>query len=72
MFSKLSDKHFTVTVDGTLIEAWAGHKSFKRKDSDRQTPPEGPGNPRIDFYGAQCSHDTLPDSKCLSHRWCDL
>src|SRR6202023_3322675 len=27
----LSDEHFT--VDGTLIEAWAGHKSFKRKDN---------------------------------------
>ncbi len=26
----LSDEHFS--VDGTLIEAWAGHKSFKRKD----------------------------------------
>src|SRR5690348_1716342 len=26
----LSEEHFT--VDGTLIEAWAGHKSFKRKD----------------------------------------
>ena len=26
----LSDEHFT--VDGTLIEAWAGQKSFKRKD----------------------------------------
>src|SRR6202451_222328 len=40
----LSDEHFT--VDGTLIEAWAGHKSFKRKDhSDSQTPPEDPGNP---------------------------
>src|SRR5436309_7562596 len=25
----MSDEHFT--VDGTLIEAWAGHKSFKRK-----------------------------------------
>src|SRR4029453_15273612 len=25
----LSDEHFT--VDGTLIEAWAGHKSFQRK-----------------------------------------
>ena len=24
------DEHFT--VDGTLIEAWAGHKSFKRKE----------------------------------------
>src|ERR671921_1991776 len=28
----LSDEHFT--VDGTLIEAWAGQKSFKRRGSD--------------------------------------
>jgi transposase len=35
----LSDEHFT--VDRTLIEAWAGHKSFKRKDNpDRRTPPD--------------------------------
>ena len=27
----MSDEHFT--VDGTLIEAWAGQKSFRRKDS---------------------------------------
>jgi len=26
----LSDEHFT--VDGTLLEAWAGAKSFRRKD----------------------------------------
>jgi hypothetical protein len=26
----MSDEHFT--VDGTLIEAWAGQKSFQRKD----------------------------------------
>jgi len=26
----LSDEHFS--VDGTLIEAWASHKSFQRKD----------------------------------------
>src|ERR1700683_231381 len=29
----LSDDHFT--VDGTLIEAWAGQKSFQRKSSDQ-------------------------------------
>jgi len=29
----LSDEHFT--VDGTLIEAWAGHKSFQREDHPR-------------------------------------
>src|SRR5215468_4728743 len=28
----MSDEHFT--VDGTLIEAWAGQKSFRRKDKD--------------------------------------
>ena len=30
----LSDEHFT--VDGTLIEAWAGQKSFKRKEDGEQ------------------------------------
>lgn len=29
----LSDEHFS--VDGTLIEAWASHKSFKPKDGDQ-------------------------------------
>jgi transposase len=29
----LSDEHFS--VDGTLIEAWASHKSFKPKDADK-------------------------------------
>ena len=33
----LSDEHFT--VDGTLIEAWAGHKSFKRKDESWPAHP---------------------------------
>ncbi len=45
----LSNEHFT--VDGTLIEAWAGHKSFKRKGDDQQTPPNDPGNPSVDFHG---------------------
>src|SRR5215467_2677127 len=36
----LSDEHFT--VDGTLIEAWAGQKSFKRKGDARQAPPDDP------------------------------
>src|SRR5512133_3465664 len=29
----MSDEHFT--VDGTLMEAWAGQKSFRRKDEDK-------------------------------------
>lgn len=49
-----SDEHFS--VDGTLIEAWASHKSFKRRDDD-QTPTEG-RNPEVDFKGQQRCNDT--------------
>ena len=47
----LSDDHFT--VDGTLIEAWAGQKSFQTK-KDAKTlklpPPQDPGsNPTVNF-----------------------
>jgi len=38
----LSDEHFT--VDGTLVEAWASLKSFKRRD-DVSGPPDDAGNP---------------------------
>ena len=51
----LSDEHFT--VDGTLLEAWASHKSFKPKDSNR-TPPEDPRNPSVDFHGQTRRNDT--------------
>jgi len=34
----LSDEHFS--VDGTLIEAWASQKSFRRKDSDDEDDGE--------------------------------
>ena len=44
----LSDEHFT--VDGTLLEAWASHKSFKPKSPDR-TPPDDPKNPTVSFHG---------------------
>jgi transposase len=51
----LSDEHFT--LDGTLIEAWAGHKSFKPKDSaDDDT--DDPGNPTVDFHGEKRTNDT--------------
>ncbi len=54
----LSDEHFT--VDGTLIEAWAGQKSFKRKDAcDSKPPPDDDrGNPSVDFHGERRSNDT--------------
>jgi transposase len=53
----LSDEHFT--VDGTLIEAAASLKSFKRRDGE---PSEGadddPGNPTVDFRGERRSNAT--------------
>jgi transposase len=65
-----SDEHFT--VDGTLVEAWAGLKSFKRKDgSDQQGPPDDPGNPTVNFHGEERSNDTHqsttdPDSRLMT------
>jgi transposase len=44
----LSDEHFS--VDGTLIEAWASHKSFKPKDDQ-----DGDGT---DFHGQKRKNDT--------------
>jgi IS5 family transposase len=44
----LSTEHFT--VDGTLIEAWAGLKSFTPKGAPAG-PPDDPGNPTVNFHG---------------------
>jgi transposase len=52
----LSDEHFS--VDGTLIEAWASHKSFQRKDQPQPPAPEDPGNPTINFHGETRKNDT--------------
>ena len=54
----LSDDHFS--VDGTLIEAWASHKSFRPKDGD-----DGDGT---NFHGQKRKNDTHqsttdPDSR---------
>jgi transposase len=55
----LSDEHFT--VDGTLLEAWAGQKSFRRID-DEQPPAasgeEGGSNPTVNFHGEKRRNDT--------------
>src|SRR5262249_47416625 len=45
----LSAEHFT--VDGTLVEAWASHKSFKPKTAPPTVPPDDPGNPTVAFRG---------------------
>jgi len=63
----LSEEHFT--VDGTLIEAWASHKSFQKKqsgdDGDGGPPPtrvcdlgDGGKNPSVDFRGEQRTNET--------------
>ena len=38
-------------MDGTLIEAAASIKSFRRRDEERRPPDDDPGNPSVDFPG---------------------
>jgi len=46
-------------VDGTLLEAWASHKSFKPKDQQPADPPSGQGrNAEADFHGEKRSNAT--------------
>jgi len=52
----LSDEHFT--VDGTLVEAWAGQKSFKPKGFREPDDTDDPGNPTVDFRGHKRSNKT--------------
>ena len=56
----LSDEHFT--VDGTLIEAWAGQKSFQRrkgKDDKLNPPPRDLGNnPTVNWHKQKRKNDT--------------
>jgi transposase len=64
-----SDEHFT--VDGTLVEAWAGQKSFRAKDgSDGPPDDDDPGNPTVNFHGEKRRNDTHqsttdPDARLL-------
>ena len=56
----LSSEHFT--VDGTLIEAWAGQKSFQRKDNGNDPlnppPPDRGSNPTVNWHKEERSNDT--------------
>jgi transposase len=52
----MSDEHFT--VDGTLLEACASLKSFKKVEGEETAPPEDPGNPTVDFHGDKRSNQT--------------
>jgi transposase len=66
----LSHEHFT--VDGTLLEAWASHKSFKPRD----TPPDRPsgGNAAVDFRGERrtnATHQSTTDPDARLYRKAD-
>jgi transposase len=62
----LSSEHFS--VDGTLIEAWASHKSFqpkrkgrpnsRKKRRERNRRDGGPRNPTVSFRGQRRLNDT--------------
>src|ERR1700747_2613391 len=51
-----SDEHFS--VDGSLLEAWAGVKSFQPKNKKSSSPPDDPGNPTVDYRGEKRSNET--------------
>src|SRR4030095_5603778 len=58
----VSDEH--CSVDGTLIQAWAGQKSFVRKGT-APPPPDDPGNPTVNFHGetrSNATHAAITDS----------
>jgi len=51
----VSSDHFS--VDGTLLEAWASHKSFQPKDGPPSVPPPG-RNAEVSFHGQRRSNAT--------------
>jgi transposase len=65
----LSDEHFT--VDGTLLEAWAGLKSFQRTAAGPPPPPDDPGNPTVNFHGetrTNATHASTTDPDAQLYR----
>jgi transposase len=55
----LSSEHFS--VDGTLLQAWASFKSFRRKDGG-DNPPDPGRNGERDFKGEKRSNETHASS----------
>ncbi len=67
----LSDEHFT--VDGTLLEAWASHKSLRPRDSGTDDPPsdDDPHNPSVNFRGERrrnATHRSTTDPQARLYR----
>jgi len=65
-----SDEHFT--VDGTLIEAWAGHKSYRRRHQGSGKGPDEPGaSSGEDFHGetrTNATHQSTTDPQAKLYR----
>jgi transposase len=65
----ISAEHFT--VDGTLIEAWAGQKSFQRTQGKPTPPPDDPGNPSVNFRGERrcnATHQSTTDRQARLYK----
>jgi transposase len=67
----LSDEHFT--VDGTLLEAWASHKSLRPRDGAADDPPrdDDPHNPSVNFRGERrrnVTHRSTTDPQSRLYR----
>jgi transposase len=62
----LSHEHFT--VDGTLPEAWASHKSFRPKDDPTPPPSDNdPKNPTVNIRQerrSNATHQSVIDPNC--------
>jgi len=65
-----SDEHFT--VDGTLIEAWAGNKSYRRRHPGSSKGPDEPGaGSGEDFHGEKrtnATHQSTTDPQARLYR----
>jgi transposase len=65
----VSNDHFT--VDGTLLEACASLKSFKKVDGQPPAASDDPGNPTVDFHGekrSNATHQSTTDPDALLAR----
>jgi len=64
----LSAEHFS--VDGTLVRAWASHKSFVPKDGPPPPSSGAKSNPEVDFRGKRTNdtHESRTDPECRLYR----
>jgi transposase len=65
----LSEEHFS--VDGSLIEAWASQKSFKKKSAAAAETPDDPSNPTVDFHGevrSNATHQSTTDPEARLYK----